>query len=211
MILNRSTLLGMGGQIGGAVQLCPSPSTILSMVVAVNVAVLLLILFSARLDLATGPQAARPGGHAVSPAARAGSGRAPTAEPGAPQIAAGASDSPSLPKLPAAVFDLIRAIGLVESGNADSAVGDGGRSRGRYQISRAYWIDGGGDPKRYEKDVLNSAICRRVMLAYWERYCPAALFGGDLETLARIHNGGPRGRQKVATQEYWLKVKGKMR
>ncbi len=39
----------------------------------------------------------------------------------------------------------------------------------------------------------------------------AALAAADLETLARCHNGGPRGPTKRATEQYWLKVKENMR
>jgi predicted chitinase len=94
----------------------------------------------------------------------------------------------------------------VESRGDDRAVGDHGRSRGPYQISRLYWADGGGDPRRYDRDVWSAETSRRVVVGYWRRYCPAALEAGDLETLARVHNGGPHGAAKVATLEYWRRL-----
>ncbi len=206
----KPTLQGGECRIGGAVLLRPSPALVLDLVVAVNAAVLLMILFApGRLDLASGPQAARPGRHAASPAARADAGRAPCGDHSAPQSAAVGRASPPTP--PAAVLSLFPAISWTESRDRDDAVGDGGRSRGRYQLSLPYWMDGGGDPARYRTDVLDPALCRRIMLGYWRRYCPAALAAADLETLARCHNGGPRGPTKRATEQYWLKVKENMR
>ena len=102
---------------------------------------------------------------------------------------------------------LLAAIRTVESAGDDRAVGDGGRSRGPYQIGRAYWLDGGGDPARYAVDVWDADACRPIVLGYWRRYAPAALARGDIETLARIHNGGPKGDRKRATDRYWRRVR----
>ena len=105
------------------------------------------------------------------------------------------------------LFDALR---LVESGGDARAVGDGGRSRGPYQIQLAYWTDGGGNPERYLSDVWDRAACEKIMIGYFERYCPAALASGDWQTVARVHNGGPNGMSKQATLGYWSKVKGAM-
>lgn len=101
---------------------------------------------------------------------------------------------------------LLNAIWMVEaSGRLHPPDGDGGRSIGPYQISRAYWQDAvafapeiGG---RYE-DCRNKAYAERVMLAYWQRYVP----DGSDEYRARVHNGGPVGYRKAATEAYWQKV-----
>jgi len=129
----------------------------------------------------------------------------------APPLSSSASSAPSVAGPPAVRIEkLIAAIGSVESNHDDSAVGDSGRSRGRYQISRAYWIDGGGLSRRYGRDVTDAARCRLVMIGYWKRYARVALTAGNLETLARIHNGGPRGDRKAATVPYWRKVRAAM-
>ncbi len=86
-------------------------------------------------------------------------------------------------------------------------MGDGGRSRGPFQISLAYWIDGGGRPGLYFKDVWDAAACREVILGYWRRYCPVALARADFQTLVRVHNGGPKGARKVSTLRHWLRVR----
>ena len=103
-------------------------------------------------------------------------GSCPAAFPVAALSAAGA---PSLRPAPSALRPLLAAIRQVESAGDDRAVGDGGRSRGPYQIG----------------------------LAYWRRYAPAALAAGDLATLARVHNGGPGGAGLRATLGYWRRVK----
>jgi len=100
---------------------------------------------------------------------------------------------------------LLDAIRQVESGGrTGEIIGDGGRSLGPYQIQRPYWQDSN-VPGRYG-DVRNVEYAERVMIAYWQRYCPTALARRDYQTLARIHNGGPQGHRKAATLKYWKKV-----
>ena len=102
---------------------------------------------------------------------------------------------------------LLDAIREVETGNSPdpaNAVGDGGRSLGPYQIQWKYWRDSG-VPGRYT-DVRNRTYAERVMRAYWQRYCPAALARGDSQVLARVHNGGPEGHRRSTTLKYWRKV-----
>jgi hypothetical protein len=97
-------------------------------------------------------------------------------------------------------------------GEADpaNAIGDGGRAIGPYQIHRVYWQDAiehepsiGG---QYE-DCRDAAYAERVILAYWDRYAP----DWRHETLARVHNGGPKGHRKSATVGYWLDVRANLR
>ena len=104
---------------------------------------------------------------------------------------------------------LFEAIRLVETGGSldpENALGDGGKSLGPYQISKAYWLDAiQHDPTiggSYH-DVRYNEYAERIMVAYWDRYAP----DHDLETLARIHNGGPRGHLKTSTEKYWRMCK----
>jgi hypothetical protein len=102
---------------------------------------------------------------------------------------------------------LLDAIRQVETGNHPSparAVGDGGRSLGPYQISRAYWRDSGVSGSY--RQVRDRLYAERVMVSYWKRYCPNALARRDWRALARIHNGGPAGHRRAATAPYWRKV-----
>jgi len=103
-----------------------------------------------------------------------------------------------------------RALHQVEtSGRHGAILGDNGRSLGPLQISRAYHSDSrvGGS---YEQ-VTNLAYARRVATAYLKRYAPQAWAQGDVETLARVHNGGPAGARKPATLPYAEKVRRAMR
>lgn len=112
---------------------------------------------------------------------------------------------------------MLDAIKKVESGGDENAVGDGGRSRGAYQISRVYYNDAvkfnsslrdGG--KTYE-DVYgpgSSAYAERVICSYMAKYATPARLRRQptFEDIARIHNGGPDGYKKCATRKYWRKV-----
>jgi hypothetical protein len=98
-----------------------------------------------------------------------------------------------------------RALHLVEtSGRHGPILGDNGRSLGPLQISRAYFVDSrvGGT---YEQ-VADLGFARKVVTAYLQRYAPKAWAAGDVETLARVHNGGPAGARKAATVNYGAKV-----
>lgn len=104
---------------------------------------------------------------------------------------------------------LFESIRMVETGGHEdpaNAVGSAGEL-GPYQITRAYWQDAiehmpniGGC---YD-DVRDELYAESIMMAYWARYAP------DMrpETLARIHNGGPHGKRKTATERYWNRVRG---
>jgi len=98
-----------------------------------------------------------------------------------------------------------RALHLVEtSGRHGAILGDNGRSLGPLQISRAYFTDSrvGGT---YEQ-VTDLGFARKVVSAYLQRYAPKAWAAGDVETLARVHNGGPAGDRKTSTFNYGAKV-----
>ena len=98
-----------------------------------------------------------------------------------------------------------RALHVVEtSGRTGAIIGDNGRALGPLQIHRGYHTDAriGGDYSR----CADLDYSRRVVTAYLQRYAPAAWASGDVKTLARIHNGGPKGATKTATVAYGDKV-----
>jgi hypothetical protein len=98
-----------------------------------------------------------------------------------------------------------RALHIVEtSGRTGAILGDNGKALGPLQIHRAYHADArvGGDYSR----CVDLDYSKRVVTAYLQRYAPAAWAAGDVSTLARIHNGGPRGASKPATVAYGNKV-----
>ena len=116
---------------------------------------------------------------------------------------------------------LVAAIRTVESMDGRRRVGDRGRSLGDYHIGRRYWAEGvglGGVDWDYDVRVWSPKHCRQVILWYWQRWCPEALAAvaagrpreGDLEKLARTHNGGPTGAAKSGTWRYWQRVREAM-
>jgi len=99
-----------------------------------------------------------------------------------------------------------RALHLVEtSGRTGPILGDNGRALGPLQIHKSYHADSrvAGDYSR----VADLDYSKRVATAYLKRFAPAAWKAGDVETLARAHNGGPRGHLKPATKSYGVRVK----
>ena len=98
-----------------------------------------------------------------------------------------------------------RALHIAEtSGRTGAILGDNGRALGPLQIHRGYHADSrvAGDYSR----CADLDYSKRVVSAYLQRYAPAAWASGDVTTLARIHNGGPRGSNKPATVAYGDKV-----
>jgi hypothetical protein len=129
---------------------------------------------------------------------------------------------------------ILDAIEWVESRGDVNAIGDGGASLGAYQIGKLYWMDAkgwadgvsrqsawilGGDMPAFITRVSNSsyedvkvkAIARDVVRCYMMRWAKAAWRNADAETIARIHNGGPRGLKKQATVAYWKKVEARLK
>lgn len=116
---------------------------------------------------------------------------------------------------------LLDAMRVVESGGQKWAVGDGGRSRGPYQITRLHWRDAmkqGGVDWEYNLTAWHGPAAESAILWYWQRYCPTALEqlttsdnAGAVERacehLARVHNGGPRGYRKASTYRYWRRIR----
>ena len=97
------------------------------------------------------------------------------------------------------------ALHQVETGGAIGAtLGDNGKALGPLQIHRAYHADSrvGGEYSR----CADLEYSKQVVTAYMQRYAKAAWDAGDIVTLARIHNGGPRGHLKPATLKYSQKV-----
>jgi hypothetical protein len=122
--------------------------------------------------------------------------------------------------------DVFQALRVVETGGQPNAgvgaVGDNGNAYGPYQIWMPYFADA--TERQYEdiptqdiswEDCLNDTYSSElVVLAYMRRYAKheySRLAEGtatiaDVEKIARIHNGGPRGHSKSATLGYWAKV-----
>jgi hypothetical protein len=112
---------------------------------------------------------------------------------------------------------ILLAIAMVESGGrSDAPAGDGGKSRGVYQIQEGYWKDGWAFSTEYQPD--NKELSEDTIKGYMHRYAKdsANRFDKgtatmkDAEIVSRIHNGGPKGARRKATKGYWKKVKGEL-
>ena len=109
-----------------------------------------------------------------------------------------------------AILDAIRTVETGGEADPDRAIGDKGKALGAYQIHRCYWLDATEkDPALralgYES-VTNREIAERVVIAYLTRYAP----DWKIDTVARIHNGGPKGHRKESTLDYARKVRAAM-
>jgi len=103
-----------------------------------------------------------------------------------------------------------RALHIVETGGKlGPTIGDNGKALGPLQIHRAYHADSrvAGDYSR----CADLDYSKRVVTAYLKRYAPQAWAAGDVEVLARTHNGGVRGAMKPATKGYGVRVKALMK
>lgn len=81
--------------------------------------------------------------------------------------------------------------------------GDGGKAIGPYQIHRVYWQDAVDYDKSIGgtyQDCRDKIYAEKVVKAYLRRYTPS---NATYEHMARVHNGGPNGHKKKATEGYW--------
>jgi hypothetical protein len=103
-----------------------------------------------------------------------------------------------------------RALHIVEtSGKLGPTIGDQGRALGPLQIHKSYHADSrvAGDYSR----CADLEYSKRVATAYLQRYAPQAWAAGNIEVLARVHNGGPKGAIKPATKGYAVRVQALMK
>jgi len=106
---------------------------------------------------------------------------------------------------------LLAALIAVESSGDPDAIGDNGLAYGCLQLHAAYVQDAAqfaGENWTHE-DAFNPVLARKIVRAYMARYATEKRLGKSptYEDIARIHNGGPNGFKKAATDGYWLKVK----
>ncbi len=109
---------------------------------------------------------------------------------------------------------LLNAIRFVESNNRDDVPdGDNGLAIGPYQIHYVYWFDA----NEFDKQLGGTyQMCRqrayaeRVIDAYMRRHIPKEWDAGLGETIAKVHNGGPKGHLKSATKRYWQRVRKRL-
>ena len=112
------------------------------------------------------------------------------------------------------IITLILAMIQVESSGNDFAVGDNGASWGCLQLQAAYVQDAAEYAGKdwVHKDAFDRETSIEIVLAYMERYATEKRLGRPVtaEDIARIHNGGPGGYKKKATEKYWAKVQAEL-
>lgn len=107
------------------------------------------------------------------------------------------------------ILDTLRAVETGGERDPDRAVGDGGKALGAYQIWRVYWVDACEyDPSLCDRGyeaVTDREYAERVVIAYLSRYAR----DWSIDTISRIHNGGPAGatKRRKATNEYAAKAR----
>lgn len=109
---------------------------------------------------------------------------------------------------------LILALILVESGGDPKAIGDNGLAYGCLQMHAAYVQDAAeyANADWQHNDAFDPDTSLKIIKAYMKRYANDDRLGryATAEDIARIHNGGPNGYKKDATDSYWNKVKSKL-
>ena len=107
---------------------------------------------------------------------------------------------------------LLDAIAAVESNGNSSAIGDNGNAYGVYQIHESYVQDVNRISGKnfthedaFDKDKAKEMVTI-YLTNYGKNYEKKTGKTATNEVLARIHNGGPNGWKKTATQKYWNKV-----
>lgn len=107
--------------------------------------------------------------------------------------------------------ELLLAIRWVESSFDDSAIGDGGKAIGPFQIWQVYWVDAAMDGQY--RECFNYTYAKEVVRRYMVRYAKIdlgvrkELTLSECEKISRIHNHGPRGHLNPRSIGYWHRVK----
>ena len=111
------------------------------------------------------------------------------------------------------------AIRQVETGGCENegrgAKGDKGKALGPYQIWNIYWQDAAVPGREYREVLHDKKLSELVVERYMQRYARESLRRlqrgtgtlKDVEVVARIHNGGPKGHQRKSTIGYWNKAR----
>lgn len=112
------------------------------------------------------------------------------------------------------LITLILALITIESNGRDLEIGDGGLAYGALQIHACYVEDANSfaNESWTHEDAFDRKIAIDIFVAYMRRYANEDRLGryATAEDIARIHNGGPLGYRKAATDDYWRKVKAEL-
>lgn len=100
----------------------------------------------------------------------------------------------------------LAAIHMAEtSGRVGAIKGDNGKALGPFQIHYSYWRDSGVKGNYSQCADYNYSL--QVVTAYLNRYGAEFIKRNDYKSLARLHNGGPKGYLNPRTNNYWNRVR----
>jgi len=109
---------------------------------------------------------------------------------------------------------LILALIMVESNGNDFEIGDNGAAFGCLQMHAAYVQDAAEYAGKdwVHEDAFQRDVAIQIFIAYMARYATEDRLGRPptAEDIARIHNGGPNGYKKSATDRYWQRANSLM-
>jgi hypothetical protein len=109
---------------------------------------------------------------------------------------------------------LILALISIESNGNNDAKGDNDRAYGCLQIWECYVQDANqyAGTQYVHEDAFSREAAIAMFRAYMARYANERRLGRPVtaEDIASIHNGGPNGFRKPATEAYWQKVKAEL-
>ena len=109
---------------------------------------------------------------------------------------------------------LLTALIAVESSGDPNAIGDNGKAYGCLQLHSAYVQDAAEYARQdwTHEDAFDPEKSKQIVRAYMARYATERRLvrTPTYEDISRIHNGGPMGFRKSATDKYLQKVKKKL-
>jgi len=109
---------------------------------------------------------------------------------------------------------LLTALIAVESSGDPNAIGDNGLAYGCLQLHAGYVQDAAEYARQdwAHEDAFDPETAKQIVRAYMARYATKKRLGREptYSDLARMHNGGPLGFRKSATDKYWQKVKKRL-
>jgi hypothetical protein len=111
----------------------------------------------------------------------------------------------------------VKAMGVVESNNDPQAYRVSEQALGHLQIRPDYLRDvnaflrARGAPAYSRQDCKNPNKAMHMVYVYTSTYAKRYGYSWTAETIARLHNGGPKGCEKKATLSYARKVRAAMK
>lgn len=116
------------------------------------------------------------------------------------------------------LLKFLDAIKSVEGWTEDAGIGKHGEV-GPYQITPDFFTDAMQQLEFEKRDTSHikfrdlekdEALCRRIILAYFRRYCPVLLKNDEFKDMSRIFHRGPNAIKNNKGIAYWKLVRKEM-